>query len=147
MKSVKRGVKLLEKIVERKELDLKLSFWLPLRTNIKQHDVALIKKISIDYGQQVFNRDHLESQLAENIQRIQLPMMAKNVVPLAADESRYSSEEEDFVEESKQRAFSEDDSFMALDPLHMMERNLGNISAIHAHLQAFNRTLNLDESL
>ncbi len=59
-KSVRQGLKLLQFLFEKKQMENKLQFWLPLRA-----DYIMMKSFDkLDYANQVFDREQLEKALA-----------------------------------------------------------------------------------
>ena len=59
-KSVRQGLKLLQFLFEKKQMESKLQFWLPLRA-----DYIMMKSFDkLDYANQVFDREQLEKALA-----------------------------------------------------------------------------------
>lgn len=99
-------------------MDRKLSFWLPFRAGTQKRTNAYIKELKIDFGDKAFNREQLESELAARFNKIQI--------------KKIDDANESMNEEVKQNNI--DDSLDFLDPLKMMENNLGNISAIQPHM-------------
>lgn len=116
---VKKGVKLLQVVADKKRLDHLLSFWLPLRATVKQVPVKMTQKLSIDFGQQVFDRETLEKQLASK------PLVTEEE---EKEESYYDDEEDDdvVVDTSQMQFLTEGDDV----GLASFQRGIGNISAI-----------------
>lgn len=87
------------------DMDKMLAFWLPFRVQFKASKP--VKAQPLDYSKVIYEKEHFEQQLEK---------------PDESDD--YYDEEGDVMEECKET----DNSIV--DPLRMMERNLGNISAI-----------------
>lgn len=81
---------------------------------------AYIKELKIDFGDKVFNKEQLESELASRFNKIEIRKIDDHL-----DES---------INEDKFGLREMDDSLDYIDPIKMMENNLGNISAIQPHL-------------
>jgi hypothetical protein len=130
-------------VLDQKLLKTKLSFWLPLRSYVKNPiENSMVRSLvrKIDFGKQIFQRDQFESQLVAKIDNVELRKHKhenemKPSVEVEEEEVSYYDEEVD-DEESKEggrgRLPTESEEF--LDPVLMMEQNLGNISAISTHI-------------
>ena len=112
-KSVRQGLKRLQFLFEKKQMENKLQFWLPLRA-----DFIMMKSFDkLDYANQVFDREQLEKALAMQYSRVEIRQVEKKSRISVVDEESSSESEE--VKEAT-----------IMDPVKFMERNLGNISCI-----------------
>lgn len=114
--------------MDKKEMELKLKFWLPLRS-----DFIMMKSFDkLDYGKQVFDRERLEQALALQYSQIEIRRVDKNNRIAVVDEETSSDEEE--TKQGQESLF--------MDPIKLMEKNLGNISCIpqNHQLLLFNQT-------
>jgi hypothetical protein len=117
-KSVKQGLKRLQFLFEKKHMENKLAFWLPLRA-----DFIMMKSFDkkLDYGDQVFDREQLERALAMQYSRVEIRRVERSRRISVVNEESSSSEDNDDEEVKESRI---------MDPVKFMERNLGNISCI-----------------
>jgi hypothetical protein len=66
-------------LISQKVMERKLAFWLPFRaTASKQTKTnAYIKELKINFGEKLFNREQLESELAKKFNNIQIRKISK----------------------------------------------------------------------
>ncbi len=68
VKKVQSALKRLEYLFEKKLLENKLSFWLPLRA-----EFMMTKSFDkVDFGTMVFDRDQLEREIASKINKVEI---------------------------------------------------------------------------
>lgn len=82
-KNIKQGLKRLQYLFDKKEMEKKLQFWLPLRA-----DFIMMKSFDkLDYANQVFDREHLEKALQMQYSRVEIRRVEKKHIPVVDEES------------------------------------------------------------
>ena len=103
-------------ILEQKLTERKLAFWLPFRATQKRTNVY-IKELKIDFANNQFNKEQLETELAQRFNKIQLKRIDD-------DHARGHENDAHFLEN-----FNDNSIF---DPVKMMESNLINVTNLSA---------------
>lgn len=114
-------------ILEQKLTDRKLAFWLPFRASQKRTNVY-IKELKIDFGNQVFNKEQLETELASRFNNIQLKKVSDEE-DLGMPETLQGIHGGSFLDNYNDNSI--------FDPVKMMESNLINVTNLSV-IQPFN---------
>ncbi len=82
-KNIKQGLKLLQFFFEKKEMEQKLLFWLPLRA-----DYIMMKSFDkLDFANQVFDKEQLEKALQKQYSQVEIRRVEKKRISTVDEES------------------------------------------------------------